>query len=268
MGRLVELPYVESLSVAPEGQYSVDTTAEGRVRAQVRPALGRRVWTLSVKHYRPHEQASLMAFVNGEWGPGPFVFIPTDAPVTNMLSPGAASCDPAEVILGTGAILTGTPPMKLPDGSWAGRSYAKNTVNSVFFGGPVPVLPGVKVTASAFVTGAGGAVRIYWYGPGGTTDQLGSVESNIKSTTTTTVRSYVTATPPAGAVSCRVATNFTATQACRPAATWTDTLFTPSDGQGCSKAVLTEVSRDVVKALNNPRTGRWSDLSFTVQEVG
>ena len=267
-GRMVELKCPASQQVQPQDGYSFETTAEGRVRGQARPARGRRSWSVSTSDATtPKEQSAIMAFVNGEWGPGPFWFVSAEAPVTNLLSPDAASCDPAEAVLGSGTILTGTPPMLTPDG-WAGRSYTKSTTNVLFFGASIPCLPGVKVTASAYVTGNAGAVRIYWYGPGGTVDPLGSNESSLKSTTTTVVRAHVTATPPAGAVSFRVATNASVTQACRPAATWTDSLFDPADGQGCPKAVLHGASRSLVLASRNARGGQYSNLSYTVQEVG
>jgi len=265
LGRLVELPYVGSLSVEPEERYSFRTTLEGRIKAQVRP-VGRRSWSLSVKHYRPQEQGTLMSFSNGEWGPGPFVFVSTDAPVTNMLSPDAASCAPGAYVAGSGSALSEAGPLNLGADGWAGRSYSNNGAGTIFFGSEkVPVLPGQKVTASAYLLGAGAIARIAWYDAAD--GSLGSTSSTIAATAGTVARSWVTATPPAGAVSAYVCA-VNATAMARPALTWTDTLFPWADGQGCPKAVLFGASRSVVKAINNPYTGRWSDISFTVQEVG
>lgn len=267
LGRMVELKCPASQQLAADGEPSFKTTLEGRRIAQVPPSRGRRAWQNQLSDAStPDQVGAVMSFINREWGPGPFVFVSADAPVTNMLTPAAASCDPSEVSVSGGASVLATPPMLTPDG-WAGRSFMKNAAGLLFHGlGFVPVLPGVGVTASAYVLGAGGAVRIAWYDAAGA--GVGSVTSTVVSTAGQVVRSFVSAVPPAGAVSCRVSVNAAATQTCRPALTWSDTLLPWADGQGCLKAVIHGASRNLIMASRDPRGGRYSNLSFTVSEVG
>ena len=114
--------------------------------------------------------------------------------------------------------------------------------------------------------GEGGAAGLAWYNTDGA--YMAASMSSVLSADGTTVRSHVTALPPAGAVSCRPLANANAKQACRPAITWTDQAFDWADGQGCPKAVIHGVSRDLVMASRDPRGGRYSNLSFTITEVG
>lgn len=265
LGRLVELKCPSSQSLSEADRFSFGRTLEGRVKAQATP-LARRQWGVSVATATPQEVGALAGFASGEWGYGPFVWVSTDAPVTNMLTPDAGSCAPGAYVLGSGTAVTAAGPMLTPDG-WAGRSYIKSTVNSLFFGvDRVPVLPGEKVTASAYVLGAGAAAAVVFY------DAANSVVSSTVSTVTATagtvVRSHITQTAPANAVSCRPYVNAATTQTTRPALTWTSQLFEWADGQGCPKAVISGLSRDLVLALREPSYGRYADASFTITEVG
>lgn len=259
LGRLVKLPYVGSQQVQAEERYNFSSTLEGKRKAQVKPK-GPRTWDLSADHYRPNEHSLLSQFANGAWGNGPFVFVSADAPVSNMLTPAAASCDPALV---NGATNSAGGPMLTPDG-WAGRSYMNSDpAKLLWFGtGHTPVIPGMRVTVSAYLLGNGAAVRIYFYDATGVS--LPSSTSTVSATAGTVVRSHVTREPPPGAVSCRVlAVN--AIQGTRPAITWTPTLLDWADGQGCEKAVVHGVTRDQVLAVAG---NTYSNLSFTVSEVG
>lgn len=259
LGRMVELYTTPSAAVVAEERYSFTTTLEGRRKAQVRP-IGRRTWTLNAGGAEPAEQAALMAFAQGAWGRGPFVFVSADAPFVNMLDPAASTCDPAEMVMGSGATLLGSPPMLTLDG-WAPRSVWKDTANGARFGAPTPVLPGTTVTGSAYVQGAGGVVRLVFL------DALGAAIATHDSTaaTNTVLRRSVTRVVPAGAVSVQLWVNAPIAQACMPAVTWTSTVKPWGDGQGCAKAVAHGVSRDLA-FTSAERT--YSNLSFTVTEVG
>lgn len=267
LGRMIGIKCPASQQVAVEDLTTFKSTLEGRRLAQVPPAAGRRAWQCQLSDAStPDQVGAVMAFINREWGNEPFVYVSADAPVTNMLTPAAASCDPAEAVLGSGTVVAAHPPMLTPDG-WAGRSYMKNAVNSLFFGrNRVPLPDSGKVTASAYVLGAGGAVQVSWYDAAG--GSLGTTVSTVKSTAATVVRSYVTATPPAGATAALVSVNAPTVQISHPALTWSDTLLPWADGQGCAKAIIHGASRDLVMASRDSRGGRYSNLSFTVTEVG
>lgn len=266
IGRMVRLYSTPSAQVVYEDRATFKTTLEGARKAQVRPASGRRTWSLNASFADPSEQSAIMAFINGEWGNGPFVYVSADAPVINLLTPAAASCEPAEFTPTTGLVLTPGGPMLTADG-WAGRSFAKNTVNAVFFGlDMLPAIPGRSVTASAYVRGLGGVVRLNWYDIAG--QSISTASSAVAAGASGVVRSHVTGSPPAGAVGFRVSASKEVTQACRPAATWSDGLLEWGAGQGCTKAVIHGASSDLIMASRDTRGSRYSNLGFTVTEVG
>lgn len=262
LGRLVELRGPSSQSHGVDDGYTFEQTLEGRVKAQTR-SIRPRQWSVDISTATPADMGALFAFSAGEWGIGPFVWVSTDAPVTNLYTPAVASCDPD--VMPSDATAAG--PMDLGDGSYAGRSYMPSG-QFMFFGavGDVPVLPGVPVTGSAYVLGAGAAARVNFYGSDGL--RIGEpITSAVTATSGSPVRSHVTAMPPANAVSALVSIENT-TQAARPAVTWTGRLFDWADGAGCPKAVIHGLSRDVVLALREPNYGRYANASFSIREVG
>lgn len=263
LGRLVELKCPASQQVTVDDDPEFQITAEGRRIGLVSAARGRRTWSNQLSDASTPEQvAAVMAFANREWGPGPFIFVSADAPVTNMLPPSVASCDPAENF--SAGISAGLA-MPTPDG-WAGRSYVGDGTAFMFFGATrTPVLPGVKVTGAAYVLGAGAAARLNWYDAN--EQPIGTTTSSVVGNDGATVRSWVTAVPPAGAAGV-VVSAVKAKQGVWPSLTWTDGLFPRTDGQGCPKSILHGLSRNLILASRDLRGGRYSNLSFTVSEVG
>jgi len=259
LGRMIPIYSTPSAQLEIEDRFNFKRTIEGRRKAEVIPG-GRRAWSLNAQFADPAESATLQEFTNGSWGRGPFWFVSADASVTNLLTPAAASCDPASVVMSSGATLLGSPPLLTPDG-WAARSVWKDTVNGAFFGGAVPVLAGRVVTGSAYVAGSGGFVRLLFL------NAAGAVVSQVDSVAATTAvaRRSVSALPPAGAVSARLTVTASVTAAARPAISWTDSVQPYGDGQGCEKAVVHSVSRDQVLAVVGHT---FSNVSFTVTEVG
>lgn len=262
---MVGLKCPSSQQLTSEGEPSFEYSLEGRRLAQVAPSIGRRAWQCQLSDAStPDQVGAVMAFINREWGNGPFNFVSADAPVTNMLSPAASASDPTPI---AGAIFLPGGPVQLPDGAWSGRSILNTDPAQILpFGLDfVPVVSGQAVTASAYVRGANAGVRIYFYDAVGAI--LGQYTSPMRATTSTLVRCAITVVPPAGAVSCR-AFGYEASQATRPAVTWTDEMLAWADGQGCPKAVIHGASRNLVMASRGSRGGRYSNLSFTVSEVG
>ena len=263
-GRMVGVKCPTRQRVGSSERYSFETTLEGRVKAQVVP-LQRRSWDVELGQLTtPSEVATLQEFANGAWGKGPFWFLPADAPVVNVLPP---------ITSVFGGHVDGGP-VRLDGGGMAPFSNARSdgsagTLQFVAAEEDPPVIPEMPVTGSAWVTGAGASVLLQWFDASGSI--IGTVQTppsqRVPAGQGAAVRVSVTGVPPAGAVRARL-TARDATAAARPAVTWTDQPFEYGDGQGCQKAVVHAVSRDVTKAWDNPKTGRWSNLSFTVQEVG
>lgn len=264
LGRLVAIKCPVSQRLDRTSRYSFVTTLGGEVKAQAGP-VGKRVWDVSTGRLTtPSDVGALMDFVNGVWGPGPFWFIPVDAPVVNMLTPNAASCDPDTLTRGSGVTLLGSPPMHLGNDGVAARSVWTDGAGTIQFGAPVPTIPGEQATASAWVLGSG-SVRLSFLNANGS--EVSSAIS-FHNTYSEPTRVSVTHTAPTSAVSARILITEGITQAARPALTWTDEIYEWGDGQGCEKAVITDTSRDVTQAWRDRSTGKWSDVSFTIQEVG
>lgn len=262
-GRLVELPYVSSQTVKSSDEYSFETTLEGRVKAQAKP-LKRREWSLSASRYLAGAQGTLLAFVNGEWGRGPFVWVSADAQVTNLLTPDQSSCDPSTI---NTAGVTATGPLNLGADGWAGRSFTNPAPATAFnFGSQLaPVLQGQNVTVSAYLVGAGAQMRIRWVDAAGTF--LAFTTGPAQGVAGIATRVSHTGMPPANAAQAQVqAVN--ATQAARPALTWTDQVVEWSDGQGCPKCVVHSVGRDLKMVSRLQRGLRTADVGFTITEVG
>lgn len=261
LGRMIQIPYVSSQQLQSEERYSFQYTLEGRRKAQPKP-IGRRTWGLTADRNRPNEHSLLSQFADGVWGNGPFWFLSADALITNILPPDVVSGD-ASAIAYDSVVRPGGP-LLTPDG-WAARSVL-NTVpgSTLHVGGnlKVPVLPGTRVTAAAYVSGVNSAIRLYFYDFAG--NQLSSAGSPVTGGAGVVVRSWVTVTAPANAVSAMVAAQNTS-QACWPSITWSDGLLPFGDGQGCAKAVVHGFSRDQVLAVPG---ATYSNVSFTVSEVG
>lgn len=263
LGRLIPIYSNPSMAVSGIPARSFQTTLEGRVKAQVRP-VGRRSWELSAAYATPGDVASLMDFANGGWGNGPFVWVSPTAPAINLLSPEVASCGPAAVV-GAGVSVVG--PLLLPDGSWAGRSLSNPSPSQTLRFGPdtTPVIPGDKITGSAYVVGAGAKVGLQFHNAaGGVISQVVSALSGIAGVPT---RLSVTLTVPASAVTATVYATAT-TQAARPAVTWTGELMEWGAGEGCDKAIVEAVDRTALTGSTFSFGRRDSDLSFTIREVG
>lgn len=262
LGQLIPIYSNPSMGVSGIPARSFQTTLEGRVKAQVKP-VGRRVWELSAAYASPGELAALMGFVNGEWGNGPFVWVPPTAPAINLLAPGVASCG-ADAVMVPAVTVVG--PLLCGD-DWAGRSLANSAPASPMPFGPatIPIIPGKPVTGSAWVVGVGAKVRLDWKNAaGGTISSVASTGSGIAGTAT---RLSVTGTPPVGAVSCSLYGTAT-TQAARPAVTWTDHANEWGSGEGCAKAIVEAVDRTALTGSDLLSGRRDSNLSFTIREVG
>lgn len=263
LGRMIGIKCPASQNVQAEERYTPSVTLEGRRKAQVRP-VGRRMWSLQTSDATtPTEHSLLSQFASGAWGNGPFVFLPADAPVSNVLTPAASLSAPGEFVLASGVTVTEGAPLRTPDG-WAARSFIKSTNNVLFLGADlVPLPPSGKVTIAAYVRGSGGAAGVAFYDSAG--GSLGTSYSSVTAGASNVVRSWLTVTPPVGAVSCRVMVNSATQQAAWPSVTWTDSLQPFGEGQGCLKAVVSSMSRDQVLAVPG---STYSNVSFTVMEVG
>lgn len=262
-GRMVGIKCPASQSVEAEDRYTFETTLEGKRKAQMRP-LGRRTWNLQTSDATtPADESLLREFSSGAWGPGPFVFVSADAPVTNLLTPPASMCLEMRSNVSSGG------PVDLGGGRIAPTSIVAAPVGGVppeiYFGtGDTPVIPGRQVTGGAYLRGVGATLRIYWYRAGESSPMSNDSSSPVTGNGYQLVS--LTAVPPEGAAFCRLVTQ-RATGVTLPSLTWTSSYFGWAPGEGCQKAVIHAVSKDVIMATNS-MNGRYAKLSYTITEVG
>lgn len=257
LGRMIPIYSTPSAQLETEDRYSFTTTLEGRRKAQTRP-VGRRTWGLNAQFADPAEHSLLSQFANGAWGPGPFVFVSADAPVTNMLTPSAAQ----SMIVATSGVTLGGP-MLSAGGVWSPQSIMTNGATTVYFDSArYLVIGGRMLTFSADVVGGGAKVLLAFYGSAG--EFISTASSTNVGVPGTATRLSVSAFPPSGAVSVQVGFS-NAVQGTHPTLTWSDRDLGWSDGQGCLKAVVHGFTRDQVLAVAGKT---FSNVSFTVSEVG
>lgn len=263
LGRMIGVKCPASQNVSSEERYSFRQTLGGVRKAQVR-TVGRRSWSVQTSEATTPADANVLAqFANGAWGNGPFYFLSADALVTNALVPAASMCMPGQYILTSGVTVTEAGQMWTPDG-WAARSFIKSTNNGLFLGKDmIPVISGSSVTASAYVRGSGGSVGVAWYDSAGAL--ISTAYSSVTAGASNVVRSWLTRTPPANAVSFRIMVNSSTQQTCWPAVTFTADLQPFGEGQGCVKAVVNGLSQSVTMAVAGMT---YLSQSYTITEVG
>lgn len=256
LGRMIPVYSTPSAQVDVDDRYSFKTTLEGRRKAQPKP-IGRRTWGLNAQFATPQDHSVLAQFANGSWGPGPFVFVPVDAPFTNVLTPGISTLKDTDVSAPQGG------PAQMPNGVWAARTVLGDGVWNLLFGSTrSPLPPSGPVSAGAWVLGSGARARLNWYDASGA-----FLTSSVSSVTSSGgwVWSTLTANPPSNAVGV-IVSGEKALRGALPDLVWGSTPPAEwSDGQGCAKAVVSSFSRDQTLVAQG---NTYSNVSFTVTEVG
>lgn len=257
-GRMIGIKCPASQQVQAAERHGFVTTMEGRVKSMIRP-LGRRVWNLSTSDATtPAEASALHQFASGAWGAGPFIFVSADAPNTNLLSPDAAN----SMVKATSGVSSGGP-VQAADGTWSAQSLLANGAGTMYFDSiRYPVSPDKKISFSADVVGAGAKVLVVFYDAAG--GFLSSATSSSAGASGVMSRLTITATPPVGAATVQVGMT-SGVQATRPTLTWLGGASEWAAGEGCPKAVVHGMSRDLKMAVPG---STYSSISFTVTEVG
>lgn len=250
----IKCPSQQSLQTAD--RYSFEDTLEGVRKAQETPH-GARTWTVQTSQAsRPEDLSQLQMFAQGAWGPGPFWFVSTEAPLTNLLTPSASACmNPYQELVKDAG------PVDLGAAGWAPRSLTRLDAGEIYAQlERVPVIQGVAVVGSAYVEGSGARVRLYWTD---SNDVTLSAATSEPLTGSGFQRLHVVGSPPARATGVRLVV-VGASRVTRPAITW-DSLRPWSDGHGCPRAVVHDTSRSLHLATKH---NVYSSMSFSVSEVG
>jgi hypothetical protein len=224
---------------------------------------------VALPYSSPGDVANLAALVAGEYGPGPFWWVDPWAQVTNLYTPAASTLDAGTWATANGPAAAGGA-VQLDDGVLAGRSIVPSGSGVTVYLGrrlgvrdDTPVLPGVPVTASVWVSGDSVTVRAQFV------DAAGALLTSATTTYSaggTPRRVSVTGTPPATATAVYVAVTG-ATRIARPALTWTSGVRPWHVGQGMPRVAITALDSDVVTAWDGAH-GQGLTAAFTVLEVG
>lgn len=267
LGGLVQVRTSSGITPHIERSVNLRTTLGGVQKAQLGLRTTRtRAHTLSVT--KPEDVASFEALIAGEYGVGPFHWIDPWAQVSNLLTPAAAVLDTGTWYASTAAAFGG--PVALADGGRAGRSLTVDSAGIAYWPAdgtkftPMPCVPGVPVTATAYVSGTGVTVAIHWVQADGTA--ISTVTSAAVTVPGPTLQQIaITGTPPASAAGMYM-TVAGADVITRPAITWTDQPMPWRAGQGLPKVIVTALDSEVQLAHKN--AGALATYTFTVTEVG
>ena len=254
---------VEPYGIDDDEGLSLSRSLGGGIRARSRRARASRSWKVTIPKAFPQDVINFREIVSSTLGP--YVWVDPWAQVTNVLTPEMSTLGslmtPAEGLPqnGGGWRLVGL------DNQWAALTRSNPSKGYVRVG-PAPIPPAIAgrpVTVSCWIASSTDAwVVLQWL------DGSGNVVDSVYGNTVTGLdglrRSVATATPPWGAVACRIQVS-NAEVLARPAVTWTDKPVPWDVGNGALQVEISDVSRKVTRADS---TYRLHDLSFTVTEVG
>lgn len=262
---------VSAESVTPSRESTVKTPIDGP-RQVFTGARVYRSWAVSRGTARPAELAVLAGFVDGLFGAGPWAWMSDWALVTNALSPQQAlfreRALPASAVAsfafldGVGLVPHVSNPTAAPI-EVCERAASIPAITGQSYTASIPAIDGQTYTASVYAIGVGVTVRLIWANAAGVDIAL---STSAPVTSTTYQRVAVTATPPAGAVSCRPYI-YNATKAEAIAVTLTTEPMPYGPGGGCPFAWVDGLSSDVIMAVADPDRGQMAAAAYTIMEV-
>lgn len=259
-GNLFEFRCPSALDTTPADGRVLFTSMAGRVSVtDLAGGQASRSWDVSVSTARPEQVAALRALSMGEFGPGPFVFIPPAAESLNLLGRGAAVClgehtQHPEVTTG-GVVVTSEGP--------AGRSLLRNAAPFVTIGS-APVIPGRKVSVRVWAVGTGAQVRIT---PISTRGEAYPASTSVAVNAGT--GAWVTHTMDAPADAMIVTVDVLgAMQVARPSVTWDAPARVWSPSAASQSVSVPPLPERLLRATGKPGAETLADHTFTIQEVG
>lgn len=221
-----------------------------------------RVWNVDVSTARPDQVNGLQGIAEGEWGPGPFTFIPPAAETLNLLGKRDALAMGGEP--GTAyTIQNGGAPAVTTEGP-AGSAYiTTREVPVTLRMGWAPAIPGRPVTGKAWVTGNPTRRGALWL----SFRDVAGTELSLSSFVYTSGAEFlsVTATPPAGTAS--VVLSAMGMLLTRPQVTWTTTPRAWAPSAASTNVVMSALSNSMRRATGAAGEEQITDHTFTVQEL-
>lgn len=250
-----------STSLDAERQTTEHRLLSGAIRIQVAPTTNHK-WSCSVPLSHPQDHAGLKALIYAQ-PTNPPLFIPVDAPTSNVLTPARSQPGEFSGWAGDGAPVDGVvvPGVGLVRG-------VRSAGGVVTLGGfSTPVVPGKPVTGSVYLgrVAAGSAtITVTVFNAAGSALTLRSSQVTVGPEMT---RGNVTIDQvPAGAAYVQVRVSGANTIAC-PAVTWTDKLLPWVPGLMALRVFVGGWSADL-KVLDSNTREPVESISFDVTEVG
>lgn len=236
LGRMVKILWPTPVKVTNPTRYAVQSAPARRWAFVSSPASARRrEWSLEVTGTNA-ETAELAQLVAGAFGDGPWVFVPDEATVTNVLTP-------AESML-SGVANSGGSPITIAEAC--------------------PCIPGEPVTVTVDMAGASGVLTV---------QPVNSVGQPVGSAVTARpageLMERVSVTMPAlplGACAVKIQTRGSTTVT-RPQVTWTDGPVPWDMGAGAASVIIEEAQTTYTSYEFHMRE-MWRTLSLTIREVG
>lgn len=255
-GMLVALPNrAGTIDTTPEQPSTTETTITGRVLEQHAP-LTRRSWKVAIPRVTAAQAGALSAMRRTI--PGPWAMVTVDAANHNALSPRDADFATAAQ---NGSVAG---PVVIGQQFFASRLVpgSDGWVNI----GRCPVIPGMPITASAWVTGFAEQSRVFvgirFLDAAG--QEVGTMSwGYMYPGLTTYQRLYTTGTVPPSAAHAEMHV-VSAGNIAGPAISWTPRPTPWSDGRGAPKVYTSPIHESLLAGTD----GAHYDLSFDVQEIG
>lgn len=145
-----------TMGIVAERTARVLTTLSSRRIGQQPPGTGGREWSVDLSTLTPEQLTPWQEFLDGAWGPGPFVWTDPWAPATNLVSPHSATL--AHSISVTSELVDG--PEMLPTGAILPRYFHRDSGSWNLFPivgdvlEPAMAVTGQPLTASIWARGA------------------------------------------------------------------------------------------------------------------
>lgn len=251
LGRMVKILWPAPVKVTNPTGYAVKESPARRWAFVTSPASApRREWSLEVTGTNA-ETSELAQLVAGAFGGGPWVFVPDEATVTNVLTPaesmlaGVANAGAVDVVGGAGA-----------------RSHTGGGLIAI--AEACPCIPGEPVTVTVDMAGASGVLTVQPVNAAG--QPVGSARVSSPSGELMERVSVTIPALPLGARAVRIQTRGASTVT-RPQVTWTDGPVPWDVGAGASSVIIEEAQT----TYNNYEfymREMWRTLSLTIREVG
>lgn len=240
-----------------------------RVRRSRNRAL--RSWSLTIPAAHADQLEPLRTLATATYGP--YQLVTANAQVSNVLTPERSTM---QSVMQGAVALAGGWPIADSGGKWTTLTGLNSAAAGGSMGqvrvGPCPAPPlrtQRPVTVSALLAtsrSAGARVVLEWLDPAGS--QVSGVVGNSVTGMDALRRSSVTATPPWGAVSCRIGVLYAEVIA-QPQVTWTSSVIPEwTVGNGADSVEIASLSSSTDMAVPDDYGLRRSDYSVSLIESG